>query len=272
MKDGIREIYYDEELNIEAYRFAKICQTFPNHFHNYYVIGLVEEGIRKLCCFNREYTLTKGDIVLFNPNDNHGCVQCDGLFSYKGFNIPKYTMTRLVEEITGEKNLFRFYNNVIRDDYIEKYINLLYNTIINGSADFEKEETMLLLISVIIEKYGCPFLNFVDDYNKIKRACLFIDENYEKHITLNQLCEHSGMSKSTLLRTFTKFKGVTPYRYIQAVRISKAKELLKNGVPLADAAIITGFSDQSHFSNFFHAFMGFSPSVYGHMFKGDNNE
>ena len=42
MKKGIRTAVYDEGLRMEAYRFEGIAQPFPNHFHEYYVIVLVE--------------------------------------------------------------------------------------------------------------------------------------------------------------------------------------------------------------------------------------
>lgn len=51
----------------------------------------------------------------------------------------------------------------------------------------------------------------------------------------DNLCKCSGLSKSTLLRAFTKSKGVTPYRYLQAVRIDKAKKLLEQGCTPIDA-------------------------------------
>ena len=57
------------------------------------------------------------------------------------------------------------------------------------------------------------------------------------------------------------------HRYLQTVRIGKAKELLEQGVTSVDAAIQTGFSDQSHFSNFFHMFIGLSPAAYRRIFK-----
>lgn len=93
--------------------------------------------------------------------------------------------------------------------------------------------------------------------------------HFAERISLENLCKCSGLSKSTLLRAFTRSKGVTPYRYLQIVRIDKAKEMLEQGVPLVDAAIRTGFSDQSHFSNFFHMFIGLSPAAYRRIFKED---
>ena len=42
MKKETRTVVYDDELRIEAYRFEGIVQPFPNHFHEYYVIGFID--------------------------------------------------------------------------------------------------------------------------------------------------------------------------------------------------------------------------------------
>ena len=39
-----RRSYYDKDLKIEAYNLSGVVQKFPNHFHEYYVIGFVEGG------------------------------------------------------------------------------------------------------------------------------------------------------------------------------------------------------------------------------------
>lgn len=60
-------ICYDEDLGIEAYSFTGVSQNFPNHFHDYYVVGLIEEGFRKMVVNNQAYTLEPGDLLTFNP-------------------------------------------------------------------------------------------------------------------------------------------------------------------------------------------------------------
>ena len=77
MKKGMRTAVYDSGLCIEAYCFNGIVQPFPNHFHEYYVLGLVGEGERLLFCNNKKSQLKKGSILLFNPEDTHGCRQND---------------------------------------------------------------------------------------------------------------------------------------------------------------------------------------------------
>lgn len=74
-----------------------------------------------------------------------------------------------------------------------------------------------------------------------------------------------------MLRLFAKEKGITPYGYLEMVRINRAKALLESGESPAEAALKTGFSDQSHFTNFFKKFIGLTPKQYGKIFNMDGN-
>ncbi len=271
MKKEVRTICYDDELHMEAYYFEGIVQPFPNHFHDYYVIGLIEKGTRCLSCKNQEYIISHGNILLFNPNDNHGCAQNDGgSFNYRGFNIPRETMLDLTEEVTGKRYLPEFTQNVVVNVELNSNLQLLHKMIMDGSKEFEKDELLIFLITALLEQYGQPFEKCIPDCREeIEMVCLLIEQHFAEHISLENLVTYSGLSKSTLLRGFTKWKGVTPYRYLQAIRINKAKELLEQGLSPIEAAMQTGFSDQSHFSNFFNMFIGLPPAAYGNIFKGN---
>ncbi len=268
MKKEIRTVVYDDELRLEAYRFEGIVQPFPNHFHEYYVIGFIESGERCLSCKNLEYVIKRGDIVLFNPGDNHACVQSDdGTLDYRGFNISKETMSYLAEEITGKQELPGFSQNVIHDDEAVFYLRPLHESVMKGSREFEKEEVLFMLISTLFQQYGQPFENCIPECrNEIEKACAFMEQHYNEHIYLDSICRYAGLSKSALLRAFKKTKGVTPYSYLENIRISKAKKLLEQGVPPIEAAMQTGFSDQSHFTNYFSKFIGLAPGVYRKIF------
>lgn len=273
MKKETRTVVYDDELRIEAYRFEGIVQPFPNHFHEYYVIGFVEKGERCLSCKNQEYVIKKGNIVLFNPGDNHACVQSDeGTLDYRGFNISKDVMLDLAEEVTGKRELPGFSENVIYDEEVACYLHPLHELVMKGSCEFGKEESLLLLLSLLIQQYGQPFENCVPECrDEIERACAFMEQHYAERIYLDQICRHAGLGKSALLRAFTKAKGVTPYSYLENIRIGKAKKLLEQGMPPIEAALQTGFSDQSHFINYFNRFIGLAPGVYREIFLDRKN-
>ena len=268
MKKEVRTVVYDDELRMEAYRFEGIVQPFPSHFHEHYVIGFVEDGERVLSCRDREYVIEEGNIVLFNPGDSHACAQSDeGAFDYRGFNISKEVMLDLAEEVTGKRELPGFSKNVIYDEEIACHLRPLHEMVMKGTGEFKKEETLLFLLSYLIQNYGKPFESCIPERGQeIEKACEYMTARFTERVYLDQICRHVGLSKSTLLRAFTKEKGVTPYRYLETIRINEAKKLLSEGVLPVEAAIRTGFSDQSHFTNYFNQFIGLAPGTYREIF------
>lgn len=184
MKKEARTAVYDDELHIEAYRFKGIVQPFPNHFHEYYVIGFMEAGERVLSCKNQEYTITRGDVLLFNPGDNHACVQSGGgTLDYLGFNIAKDVMLDLAEEATGRRELPGFSQNVIFDGEAACCLHPLHELVMKGSHEFEKEETLLILISLLIQRYGQSFdICIPECREEIERACAFMEQHYAERI------------------------------------------------------------------------------------------
>lgn len=269
MKRETRTAVYDEELQIEAARFEGVAQPFPNHFHEYYVIGLVEAGTRVLLCKNREYAITKGHVLLFNPGDSHACTQSGGgTLSYRAVNVSQKVMLELAKEAAGRRELPGFCQNVILDEEIACSLRLLHELVMNGAERFARDECLLLLISRLIQQYGQPFENCIPECGaEIEKACAFMRQHYAGRVSLEEICRYAGLSKSTLLRAFAREKGVTPYSYLQNIRIGRAKVLLEEGIPPAQAALETGFSDQSHFTNYFSRFIGLAPGAYQKIFE-----
>lgn len=269
MKDEKRTVIYDQDLQVEAYQLEGYIQPFPNHYHDYYVIGYMESGERCMSCCNEESIVQKGDVILFNPQDNHSCRPFFNLpMDYRSINISKEVMLALSEEITNESTLPRFTLHQVQDEEVICYLNPLFEMILKGAGAFEKEEYLLLLVSLLIRKYSRPFTEQIRESKKeIEIACAFMKKHFAQMITLEQLVEVSHLSKSTLLRYFTKCKGVTPYRYLELIRINEAKKLLEQGKSVMEVALSTGFCDQSHFTNYFSRFIGIPPGVYRDIFN-----
>ncbi|AKN30980.1 AraC family transcriptional regulator [Clostridium carboxidivorans P7] len=274
MQKENRTVCFDIDLDIEAYNFKGIKQKFPNHFHEYYVIGFIESGRRQLFCKNKEYVIERGDLLLFNPGDNHTCQQIDGgTLDYRCMNIKTEVMKKVVFEITGKDYVPYFKENAVFNSDIVPSLQELYLMIMNEERDFKKEEIFLFIIEQLITEYAdAVTVDTLREANtEIKTICDFLEENYMESITLNKLSELTGLNKYYLLRSFTKQKGITPYGYLESIRISKAKKLLEQGIAPIDVALQTGFTDQSHFTNFFKKFIGLTPKQYMKIFiqEGD---
>ena len=136
--------------------------------------------------------------------------------------------------------------------------------------EFCKEERFLLLVEQLLEENGGGFPPEPDtgDRPEVRAVCAYLEEHYGETISLDALARVAGLSKCYLLRSFTRQKGISPYRYLETVRVDRAKGLLEQGVRPVDVALRTGFSDQSHFTNFFKNLIGLTPRQYQSCFTG----
>ena len=269
MLNEVRTVCFDTELSIEAYNFKGIMQKFPNHFHDYYVIGFIENGKRYLSCKNKQYIIETGDLIVFNPGDIHTCEQIDDrTLDYRCINVKKDVMKKITFEITGKEYLPNFMEFVLFRNELTSSLKELHLMIMEEEKNLKKEELFLFIMEQLIREYSNPVseMTIQEASAEIKTVCDYLENNYMENITLNQLSNLTGLSKYYLLHSFTKQKGISPYNYLQTIRISKAKKMLEQGVAPIDVAFKTGFTDQSHFTNFFKKLIGLTPKQYMNIF------
>lgn len=84
----------------------------------------------------------------------------------------------------------------------------------------------------------------------------------ERSPCLEELSRPLGMDPSSFIRAFKREYGITPHAWVLSLRISRAKALLRAGLPLVDAALEAGFTDQSHLSRHFVRLVGITPAAW----------
>lgn len=88
----------------------------------------------------------------------------------------------------------------------------------------------------------------------------YIGENYIKGISLEELADEFHFSKNHIINMFKQEYGMTPFEYINALRIKKAEWLLEVTSKTAEAiAYDCGFNNYSHFFKVFRSTNGISP-------------
>jgi len=138
--------------------------------------------------------------------------------------------------------------------------------IMQEREDLAKEETFYFLLEQLVAA-GISKTSIEAKAPPVRRVTEHLLGHYTEKVTLEELAAVACMNKYSLLRLFTKTEGITPYRYLETIRIGKAKELLAQDLEPAEVALMTGFSDQSHFSKFFKEVIGLTPGQYRNIFK-----
>ncbi len=95
----------------------------------------------------------------------------------------------------------------------------------------------------------------------LQHALIVLHRAYNKPITLNQLASHCGVTPAYLCRLFRRHLGITPWQYLEQLRLKVAHYLLREtSLSIADVAFLAGFNDLRHFQRMFQRAYKTAPS------------
>lgn len=95
------------------------------------------------------------------------------------------------------------------------------------------------------------------------QICTYVDDHiYDPAMNISTIALALGMNASFVSRVFKEYKGMTLLDYIHFRRVTRAKDLLRDGKSIAEVTEITGFGSIRTFSRAFQKVEGTSPGVY----------
>jgi len=107
-----------------------------------------------------------------------------------------------------------------------------------------------------------------DDYEVVRRAIEKISLDYRDQPSLEELAEEVGETPGGLQKLFTRWAGLTPKAFLQAVTLDHARRLLGDGLPLLDTALEVGMSGPGRLHDLFVTHEAMSPGDYKSRGKG----
>jgi len=98
---------------------------------------------------------------------------------------------------------------------------------------------------------------------RMRRLIAYIEEHLDGNLSLEAMAGEVDVSPLYLARAFKAAIGQSPHQYVLTRRLERAKDLLRNtDTPIVEVALASGFSSQSHLSNWFVRLVGVSPALY----------
>lgn len=111
-------------------------------------------------------------------------------------------------------------------------------------------------------------LRMISSNYAVARAQHYMEQHFDKNITVEDLAGLNHMSSSSFNRIFKNELGVTPIKYLIEIRIEKAKKLLRrNDIPIIEIASRCGFGSSAHFASNFKRLAGVTPSEYRNTYR-----
>lgn len=103
---------------------------------------------------------------------------------------------------------------------------------------------------------------YAEDYARIEQAIRYIENNFQNQPTLGEIAEQSSLSAFHFQRTFKRWAGITPKRFLQFITNAHATRLLRESKSNLDVAISTGLSSTSRLHDLIVNINAMTPGQY----------
>jgi AraC family transcriptional regulator of adaptative response/methylated-DNA-[protein]-cysteine methyltransferase len=100
------------------------------------------------------------------------------------------------------------------------------------------------------------------DYEIVRRVIEKISMDYRDQPSLEELAADVGETPTGLQKLFTRWAGLSPKSFLQAVTLDHARRLLDDGMPLLDASFELGMSGPGRLHDLFVTHEAMSPGDY----------
>ncbi len=243
---------------------ANITQHCNNWHKNPEFLYCIK-GSGRVLYDNTPIPFSKGDTVIINANALH-VVQTDetifyrcliidrSFFAENGLSADAYVFDRVVQS----RNL---------GDLMEKISSLYYSNRTPLNIASLRAAVLTYLTEVCLNHSSPAEAKRAPEASKcssaIRAVIEYIDENFDKKLTLDYLAEMAGFSKYHFARVFKESTGFTITEQINARRCEEAKKLLlEAGESISEIGQQCGFDNASYFTRTFKRYTGLLPSEY----------
>lgn len=163
---------------------------------------------------------------------------------------------------TEGRRLARFGSVVTREPRIVGGLDALWQAMELRASAAEQQAQLASLLATVVDLTSSeaprpPLLT-----PAVARTREALHQRFTEEVPLGELARLAGMSKCHLVHLFHKEVGLPPHAYQIQLRVARARALVAEGVPLAEVATMTGFSDQSHLTRLFKRVVGVPPGQY----------
>lgn len=261
-------LYRAEKLdNLLVFKANYHHFQFSRHAHEDFALGVMEQGVQKIRCRGTEFCAPKGSMITVNADEVHDGMSADSLeYRYRILYIPFWLMQKVGAEMVSSKTTHYFRAPVTVDTVLSRQLFYLFNLLEQEEMDLLEGQTVFynLLAELLgrhgVQQVGLPGAELLP--GPVERACSYINDMALSNISLDDISAAAGLSRFHFLRVFKASQGITPHSFLLHRRLQLAREFIRAGASISDAALNCCFSDQSHFSRRFKSAYGVTPKQY----------
>ena len=261
MRNGLPFILHSD-IKRNRYNFSK--QT---NWHENLELQFCISGCGTVLLDGKKLSFCQNDIAVANSNVIH-YTGTDSEIIYDALIIG----TDFCNQMNFDLEMLQFESKLKNPVIFETYRKLkkLYSDLSDPCRIAQLNILLLEILIELVKNHSLPKTKVSDknkNYEIIKLAIIYIRDNYQQKITLDEIAKAVSLNKYTLCKDFKKYTDQTVFENLNHYRCVKAIDCLTLGSTVADAASLCGFDNFSYFAKTFKKHFGMSPKEYKNLCK-----
>ena len=235
------------------------------HCHAEYEILYIIQGDVEVRVEGCSYTPTPESLLLIPPHNMHGFIVKSARL-YKRVTIHFFPEILRPEERSLLLGLFQ-----VPYLYFPDLDGTQINSLVDGIKNCKNTEPplqkimfkhqLISLLADIYQLYTRTVIHTAPRNKQVNSVLQYLNKNVTENISLEQLSQKFNISKDHLNVLFNREMGTTVHHYMQMKRLILARQEIRKGTGIEEAAYKAGFKDYSNFFRAYKSFFGIKPSA-----------
>ncbi|WP_297200845.1 HTH-type transcriptional activator RhaS [uncultured Pluralibacter sp.] len=240
--------------------------AFPEHHHDFHEIVIVEHGTGIHVFNGQPYTIAGGSVCFVRDCDRHLYEHTDNLCltnvlyrSPESFQFLSGVQKLLPQMQDGVYPSHWRVNQAVLQQV--RQIIARMETQDDGEEAYAVADRELLFMQLLVLlRRGSMVEAAASSDVRINQLLAWLEEHFAEEVCWEEVAARFSLSLRTLHRQLKQHTGLTPQRYLNRVRLTRARHLLRHGDDsVTEVAFRCGFSDSNHFSTLFRREFSWSP-------------
>ncbi|MFI6686038.1 AraC family transcriptional regulator [Streptomyces sp. NPDC050485] len=260
-----RHWQYPELPGLDLLRARYVSHSFARHAHEGFVLGAVRTGIEDVVMPGGTIRARPGTVVMINPEVPHAAhAGVPEGWTYATLYPSACLVADIAAEITTLRGTAGFAETIVEDPDTALLIQEVHRAAEQGNA-LAADSVFRIATARLLVRHGRSLPARTTGSAGARTAAAakgLLMERLTAPPSLEHLARELGTSPFALLRAFKAEYGLPPHSWLTGERVRRARRLLDDGTPPAEAAVAVGFTDQPHLNRHFTRIVGVTPGAY----------
>lgn len=232
---------------------------------NSYLFFVVLSGSGTLTCQGNSYELMTGDCVFLDCRKPYSHISSEDLWKLKWVHFYGPTMPMIYDKYTERGGRPAFHSS--HGTEYATLIDAVYEIADSDSyiRDMQIAEKLTSILALLMEESWNPEFCRHSNTKKMSLYAVkeYLEQHYREKISLDELASIFFIDKYYLAKAFKEQFGFTIHNYLNQIRITRAKSLLRfSKQSMEQIGDEVGIADPNYFARTFKKIEGISPSEY----------